>query len=58
MRSAPQQVWILLTAFFTFSAGWYEATGQWMLVWTMLGLWLFIGVLLAACKPGERPGSK
>ena len=54
MRSAPEQVWILLTALFTSLAGWYEATGERMLAGTMPGLWFFIGILLAACRPGER----
>lgn len=55
MAPVQRNVWLLLTAVFTFIAGLYAAGGDTLLFWAMLALWLFLGFLLAACKPGEKP---
>ena len=55
MMPIQRKVWVLLTAVMTFIAGFYWATGHTLLLWAMLSLWLFLGFLLVACKPGERP---
>lgn len=55
MMPIQRKVWVLLTAVMTFIAGFYWATDRTLLFWAMLSLWLFLGFLLAACKPGERP---
>ena len=54
MMPIQPKVWVLLTAVMTFIVGFYS-TGDTLLLWAMLSLWLFRGFLFAACKPGERP---
>jgi hypothetical protein len=49
-----RNIWILITAVFTFIAGVYASGGNWILFWSMLALWILLGILLAACGPGER----
>ena len=55
MAPVQRNIWLLLTAVFTFIAGLYAASDETLLFWAMLTLWLFLGFLLAACKPGEKP---
>lgn len=53
-RATNRAIWLLLTLVFTFISGAYAAGGDWQLFWMMLGLWLFSGFLLAACRPGQK----
>jgi hypothetical protein len=56
VKNAQGRIWILLTVLLTFFAGLCAAAGQKALFWSILGVWLFVGFLLAACKPGEKSG--
>jgi hypothetical protein len=55
-RATNRAIWLVLTVVFTFISGASAAKGDWMLVWMMLGLWVFTGFLLAVCHPGQKQG--
>src|SRR5260370_26388312 len=46
-RATKRNIWLLLTALFTFMSGACAARGDWLLFWVMLALWAFTGILLA-----------
>ncbi len=53
-RATNRNIWLVLTAVFTFISGAYAAKDDWMLFWVMLGLWVFTSLLLAVCRPGQK----
>ena len=54
IRATNRNIWLVLTSVFTFISGTYASRGDWMLFWVMVALWVFTGLLLAICNPGER----
>ena len=54
IRTTNRNIWVVLTSVFTFISGVYASKGEWPLFWVMLALWVFTGMLLAACRPGMR----
>jgi hypothetical protein len=54
IRTTNRNIWVVLTSVFTFISGVHASTGDWPVVWVMLTLWVFTGVLLAVCRPGLK----
>jgi hypothetical protein len=54
IRTTNRNIWVVLTSVFTFISGVHASQGDWSVFWVMLALWVFTGVLLAACRPGLK----
>jgi hypothetical protein len=54
VRTTNRSIWVVLTSVFTFISGVHASFGDWPVFWMMLALWVFTGVLLAACRPGLK----
>jgi hypothetical protein len=54
VKATNRNIWLLLTAVFTFISGTYAAKDEWMVFWAMIGVWAFVGLLLAVCNPGGK----
>lgn len=54
-RATNRNVWLVITSIFTFISGTYASRDEWMLFWVMLALWVFAGLLIAVCRPGQKP---
>ena len=58
MKRIEERIWILLTAVCTFVAGFCAAMDHWSLFRWTLAVWLFLGFVLAVCKPGDKSGAR